>query len=498
MYFTLYRLGIDIKGVIFDALMSTYLIDPSKASEDFKITIENYLDSNLPYIENVYGSNSKTIIPSENVYINYCLNKVKLLSECKNLILKEINDYELEFLDKVELDLSRTLAKMEFNGLLIDTNHLSELGLEFKKQASDIESNIYKIAKKEFNINSPKQLGEVLFEELGLPHGKKNKTGYSTSVDVLEKLAKDYEIAQLILDYRAYTKLVSTYVNGMYDLMDNNYIHPLYKQALTNTGRLSSVEPNIQNMPIRTDRGQVIREVFISRFPKGKIISADYSQIELRILASISNDPIMTSAFNEGIDIHTQTASQVFEVPIDLVTKDMRRTSKAINFGIIYGMSAWGLSEQLNITTDEASRFINKYFTNFNKAKDTLDNFKNQAKEKGYSETLFGRRRYIPELNDKNKGVVSFGERTAMNSPIQGTAADIIKIAMNKVQERIEKENLKAIMIAQVHDELVFDCPPEEIEILSNLVKESMETAVKLNVKLIASVGVGDNWFLAH
>ena len=498
LYFILYKNGIDIKGVMFDALMSTYLIDPSKANDDFKITIENYFITNLPYIENIYGSNTKASIPSEEVYINYSLNKVKYLAQAKNLILKEINDYELEFLDKVERDLSRTLAKMEYNGLLIDSNHLKELGESFKAEASIIEKRIYEIAKKEFNINSPKQLGEVLFEELGLPHGKKNKTGYSTSVDVLEKLSKDYEIARLILDYRAYTKLVSTYVNGMYDLMDNDYIHPLYKQALTNTGRLSSIEPNIQNMPIRTERGQVIREVFISRFPNGKIISADYSQIELRILASISLDPIMMEAFNEGIDIHTQTASQVYEVPIDKVSKEMRRTSKAINFGIIYGMSAWGLSEQLGITPQEASSFIEKYFNNFKKAKDTLDNFVRDAINSGYSKTIFGRRRYIPELNDRNKAVVEFGKRTAMNSPIQGSAADIIKMAMNKVQERLEQKNLKTIMIAQVHDELVFDVPSDEVEIIKTLVKESMETAVKLNVKLVSEVGVGDNWFLAH
>ena len=498
LYFTLLRIGIDIKGVIFDALMSTYLIDPTKASDDFKITIENYIDTNLPYLENIYGSNTKACIPDEKVYINYALNKVKVLSKTKNLILKEINDYELEFLDKVELDLSRTLAKMEYNGLLIDSNHLQEIGQDFKKQANEIEKKIYEISGTEFNINSPKQLGDVLFEKLGLPHGKKNKTGYSTSVDVLEKLAMDYEIARLILDYRAYTKLVSTYVNGMYDLMDNNYIHPLYKQALTNTGRLSSIEPNIQNMPIRTERGQVIREVFISRFPNGKIISADYSQIELRILASMSNDPNMVKAFNEGIDIHTHTASQVYEVDINEVTKEMRRTSKAINFGIIYGMSSWGLSEQLGISQRDASNFINKYFENFKLAKETLDGFISSAVLNGYSKTLFGRRRYIPELNDKNKAVVQFGERTAMNSPIQGTAADIIKIAMNKVQDRIEREHLKAIMIAQVHDELVFDVPSDEVDIIKNLVKEEMERAVKLNVKLISEVGVGDNWFLAH
>ena len=500
LFVSLLKMDLDIKGISFDALLSSYLIDPSYASDDFKVTMNHFVNTDsIKYVENIYGQNTKAQIPSADIYIDYSMNKLKLLEESKNIILKQINDLELEFLNDVETKLSHTLGLMEYNGLLIDQNRLKEIEDILTKDSKVVEEKIYQEAHHEFNINSPKQLSEVLFTELNLPHGKKNKTGYSTNVEVLEKLSKDYKICEYVLDYRAYTKLINTYVNGMYEVVDDkSFIHPLYRQALTNTGRLSSIEPNIQNMPIRTERGQVIREIFISRYPNGKIISADYSQIELRILASLSNDPIMISSFNEGIDIHTKTASQVFDVPIEEVTKEMRRTSKAINFGIIYGMSAWGLAEQLNITPLEAGTFIDKYFANFKKAKETLDGFVSRAHLFGYSKTLFGRIRNIPELNDKNKAVVAFGERTAMNSPIQGTAADIIKIAMNKVQEELEKQNLKTKMIAQVHDELVFDVPEDEVEIVKDLVKNVMENAVKLNVRLDASVGIGDNWFEAH
>ena len=500
LFVTLLKVGIKLNGIIYDALLSSYLIDPSNASDDFKITLSHFTDTSfIGYEENIYGANSKMAIPSEETYINYAFGKLKALDDSKDAILNKIIDLELEFLYGVENKLSRTLGLMEYNGLVIDLKRLDEIGSIFTEDSKVLEKAIYEKAGKVFNINSPKQLSEVLFEDLKLPHGKKNKTGYSTNVEVLEKLAKDYEICRDILDYRAYTKLISTYVNGMHEYVDqNNFIHPLYKQALTNTGRLSSVEPNIQNMPIRTEKGQLIREIFVSRFDNGVIISADYSQIELRILASMSNDPIMIKAFNEGIDIHTKTASQVFDVPVEEVTKEMRRTSKAINFGIIYGMSSWGLSSELGISPVEANRFIEKYFLNFSKAKETLDRFVLNAHNNGYSKTLFGRLRYIPELNDKNKAVVAFGERTAMNSPIQGTAADIIKIAMNKVEERLEQENLKTVMIAQVHDELVFDVPFDEIEKVKTIVKEVMEGAVKLNVKLESSVGVGKNWFEAH
>ena len=498
------RYNIKLEGIIFDLLIASYLINPEYANEDFKIVVENFqIDNDLLYYENVYGANTKMAIPEENIYVNYSLSKCAILEKAKNLVFNNIIDDELEYLFKVEMDLSKVLSEMEYNGLNIDLNRLAEIGSLFEEKAKELEQEIYKEAGKTFNINSPKQLGDILFEEMKLPNGKKNKHGYSTSVDVLEKLAGNYKIVRDILEYRGYAKLVSTYVKGIFDVskhydeLNQDYIHPLYKQALTHTGRLSSVEPNIQNMPIRTENGQVIREIFVSRFENGYILSSDYSQIELRVLAHISKDEKMLESFNNHIDIHTQTASQIYEVPIDEVTKDMRRTAKAINFGIIYGMSPWGLAETLGITQHEANRFIDKYFYNFQEAKACLDKFVMDAYTLGYSKTIFGRRRYIPQLKEKNGALRGFGERTAMNSPVQGSAADIIKIAMIKVASELNKRNLKTLMIAQVHDELVFDVPKDELEIVKEIIKDTMENAVKLDVLLEASVEFGKNWFEA-
>lgn len=502
--FLMIKYNIKLEGIIFDLLIASYLINPEYANEDMKIVAENFsVDNDLLYYENVYGANTKMAIPEESVYINYSLSKCSVLEKTKNIVFNRIIDDELEYLFRVEMDLSKVLSEMEYNGLNINLDRLSEIGNLFEKKALVLEQEIYQEAGKTFNINSPKQLGDILFEEMKLPNGKKNKHGYSTSVDVLEKLASDYKIVKDILEYRGYAKLVSTYVKGIFDvsnhddILNQDYIHPLYKQALTHTGRLSSVEPNIQNMPIRTENGQVIREIFVSRFEDGYILSSDYSQIELRVLAHISKDEKMLESFNNHIDIHTQTASQIYEVSIDEVTKDMRRTAKAINFGIIYGMSPWGLAETLGITQQEANRFIDKYFYNFQDAKGCLDKFVMDAYMNGYSQTIYGRRRYIPQLKEKNGALRGFGERTAMNSPVQGSAADIIKIAMIKVANELKKRNLKTLMIAQVHDELVFDVPKEELEIVKEIIKDTMENAVKLDVILEASVEFGKNWFEA-
>lgn len=494
------KYDIELKGVIFDLLIASYLINPAYASDDFKVVAENYRLTDLPYYENVFGANTKLHKPEEKIYQNYILKKCLTLQEIKDEVFSKVIDNELEYLMFVEMNLSQVLSKMEYDGLKVDLNKLEKIGKDFTEKALQKEERIYELAHEKFNLNSPKQLGEVLFDKLQIPYvkgKKKGHNGYSTSADILEKLSKDYEIVQEILDYRALAKLNNTYVNGLKDVCVNTYIHPLYKQALTNTGRLSSIEPNIQNMPIRTELGQVIREVFVSRFTEGIILSADYSQIELRILAHMSRDEKMISAFNSHTDFHMQTASQIYDIDVKDVTKEMRRTAKAINFGIIYGMSPWGLSESLGITPMEANIFINKYFYNYPYAKNCLDDFIKYAKENGYSKTLYGRRRYIQELSSSNNNLRQFGERTAMNSPIQGTAADIIKIAMNKVSEAIKRKNLKSIMIAQVHDELVFDCPKEEIEIMKQLVKEEMENAVKLEVPLEVGIASGKNWFEA-
>lgn len=493
LYVTLKQKNININNVIFDALLATYLINPSFVNEDLKIVLENFNDTNLKYDENIYGKGAKTIIPELSIVATHSINKCLALHETVNIILENIKENDQEKLLEIEIKLSSILGDMELNGLKVDSLVLKQIGEELSIKQKEVETKIYEIAGEVFNINSVKQLGEILFEKLSLPSGKKNKTGYSTSVEVLEKLAPNFEIARLVLEYRAVSKIISTYVNGLFDLMnENNFIHPLYKQALTQTGRLSSVNPNIQNMPIRTEMGQVIRKAFISRFENGKIMSSDYSQIELRVLAHMSNDEPMINSFNSSEDFHTNTASWLYEVDPKDVTKDMRRTAKAINFGIVYGMSAWGLSESINITPFEANMYIMKYFNTHHKVRQFLDDVVIDAKNNGYTKTLFNRLRYIPELLSSNKNLASFGERTAMNAPIQGTAADIIKMAMVKVSEAMK--GMKSILIAQVHDELLFDVHPEELEALEKIVKEAMESVVELKVPLIVECGSGNNW----
>lgn len=493
LYVSLKRKGININNVIYDAMLAIYLINPSYVHDDIKMSIENFIDTNLSYDENIFGHGQKIKVPETLVLIEHSINKCFALVNSEKEILENINSLDQNDLLNTELNLSKVLGDMELNGLKVDVDVLKSIGEELQLKQKEVEQRIYEIAGMEFNINSVKQLGEVLFERLSLPSGKKNKTGYSTSVEVLEKLAPNFEIARLVLEYRAVSKIISTYVNGLIDLTnENNFVHPLYKQALTQTGRLSSVNPNIQNMPIRTEMGQVIRKAFVSRFENGKILSCDYSQIELRVLAHMSDDQPMIDSFNSSEDFHTNTASWLYEVDPKDVTKDMRRTAKAINFGIVYGMSAWGLSESINITPFEANMYIMKYFNNHFKVREYLDNVINDAKNNGYTKTLFNRVRYIPELQSSNKNLMGFGERTAMNAPIQGTAADIIKKAMVKVSEVMKGMN--SILIAQVHDELLFDVYPSELEQLQKIVKETMENVVELKVPLLVDGGAGDNW----
>jgi DNA polymerase-1 len=489
------RFGISLNNVVFDLMIAAYIINPNYGVGDFKQVYNNFKDNNLAYYETIYGANTKMKIPDVDVYAKYSVEKSLALKTIYQEVLAEIEKLEVEELFNVEMKLASVLATMERNGLMVDVDRLNQIGEDLNTRIKVIEDEIYKLAGLEFNINSPKQLGEVLFEKLHLPHGKKNKTGYSTNVDVLEKLASDFPIARKVLDYRGLNKLITTYVNGIKELVDGDcFIHPLYKQTETQTGRLSSIEPNIQNMPIRTEEGQVIREIFVSRFKGGKILSADYSQIELRVLAHMSGDPEMIDAFNHMVDFHAMTAARIYEVSLESVTKDMRRMAKAINFGIIYGMSAWGLSETINVSPLEANIYINKYFATFSKAKAFLDSLVEDAKKDGYTKTILNRRRYIPEINSTNMNMRSFGERTAMNAPIQGSAADIIKLAMVNITKRMEKENLKSLMIAQVHDELVFDCKDDEILKLEALVREEMEKAYNLKVKLEVGTASGTTW----
>jgi len=493
------RYGIDLAGVIFDLMIGAYLINPNYANGCVKQVVSNFIENNLPFYENIYGANTKMQIPSIEVYAKYSIQKGLVLKEVEEIIFAELKKIEVLNLFKIEMQLAKVLAKMEYNGLKVDLARLEEIGFELNERLKNLEKEIFAIAGEEFNLNSPKQLGEILFEKLHLPHGKKTKTGsYSTNVDVLEKLALDFPICKKVLEYRAVNKLITTYVNGIKELVDQDgFIHPLYKQTETQTGRLSSIEPNIQNIPIRTEDGQVIRDIFISRFKEGKIVSLDYSQIELRILAHLANDEEMIKLFNNSYDFHAQTASKLYDVDISNVTSEMRRMAKAINFGIIYGMSAWGLSETINVTPLEASIFINKYFETFKSAKNYLDFLIDFVKKNGYTKTILNRRRYIPEITSSNANLRQFGERTAMNAPIQGSAADIIKIAMVNIDKRLSEEKLKSVMIAQVHDELVFDCEKSEVDRLVELAKEEMEKAYNLKVKLEVGIGIGSTWLEA-
>ena len=495
-YVLLKKRGINLKNVTFDLLLAAYLINPSYSNDDIQVVAQNFFETSIPHYDTIYKENKKYHIPSLDIYSQYAAAKNDLINKLKKQVLAEIKENEIEDLFKIEIELSKVLGDMEICGLLIDPLKLKEIGEEFEVEASKYQDEVFMYAGEKFNLNSYKVLGEILFEKLKLPVYKKTKTGYSTNSEVLEKLAYRYPIAKAILEYRSYNKLITTYVNGLLEVKDeNNYLHPVYKQALTTTGRLSSIEPNIQNIPIRTETGQTIRKVFVSRFKDGLILSADYSQIELRVLASLSEDPKMIEFYNQGLDIHRATAASIYGIDYNMINSSQRRDAKTINFGIIYGMSAWGLSEALNINPKDASDYIERYFEIFKGAKEFLDNQVANAREKGYTKTLLNRRRYIDNINSPNINLRNFGERTAMNAPIQGTAADIIKLAMNKVKAKMVEAKLESLLIAQVHDELVFDVKPNELEVLKDIVKTEMENVIKLNVPLVIEINYGKNWY---
>ena len=409
--------------------------------------------------------------------------------------LKKIDSYDL-FLS-TELPLTRVLARMESLGFSLDSESLARHGEGILERMKSLEEEIYLLCGEKFNINSPKQLGHILFEKMGLPVLKKKKTGYSTDAETLEKLRFHSPVIDYILDYRKLAKLHGTYVEGLLRVVDSDgRIRTDFKQTGTVTGRLSSAEPNLQNIPVRTEDGSVLRRFFVAG--DGRVlVDADYSQIELRILAHMADDEAMISAFNSGEDIHTVTASKVFKTPIDKVTPQLRSRAKAVNFGIVYGIGEFSLSEDLHVSLKEAKSYINGYFETYKKVKEYLDATVESALANGYVETLFKRRRYIPELTATNKNVQAFGKRVAMNTPIQGTAADVIKKAMVAVDRRLEREGLETRLVLQVHDELILEAPVNEVERASEILKEEMENAVSLSLTLQADVGVGENWFEA-
>lgn len=412
---------------------------------------------------------------------------------------KEISDLGMEKLyTETELPLTEVLASMEFYGVKADTDGIREFGNTLCGEIEGLEQQIYFRAGKQFNIASPKQLGAVLFEDLGLPSGKKTKTGYSTNADVLENLRDKDPIIDMIIMYRQYTKLQSTYVEGLLKAVSaDGRIHSVFKQTETRTGRISSTEPNLQNIPVRTELGRNMRKFFVSESGR-TLIDADYSQIELRILAHLSGDKNMQESFISGKDIHTSTAAQVFGMPEDMVTPEMRRAAKAVNFGIVYGISAFSLAKDIDVSVAKADRYIKSYLSNFPKVKEFMDKAVADAESKGYSETIFGRRRYIPELAAKNKNIQSFGKRAAMNAPVQGAAADIIKIAMVKVFRRLRDEKLDAHLILQIHDELIIEASEKDAARAAQVLGEEMRNAVKLDIPLTGDVEMGKSWFECH
>lgn len=488
---------IDFSGVVFDTMLASYIKD-SNANSDFDIQCMEQINHILPTIV----SNTKKSSLADNdvdTMKNYSGDVMASLFELTLYWVKLLEDKEYEILTDIEIPLAYVLAQMESNGVSIDKKYLDELTNEFNTKTSAIASRIFELAGEEFNINSPKQVGNILFDKMQLKSKKKRgKAKNSTSAEVLTALADEYEIAKLILDYRKYAKLKSTYTEALPALVSpiDGRIHTSYNQTVTTTGRLSSSNPNLQNIPIRTEEGNKIRQAFVpSDSANYLIMSADYSQIELRLLAHVSEDEHLIEAFNSGIDVHTLTASKVFEVPIEEVTKEMRYKAKAVNFGIVYGQSKYGLAKALKITPAEAENFINKYFETYPKINEYMSKMVELVEKQGYVETIFGRRRYLDnEINSPNAMIREFAKRAAINHPMQGSASDLIKLAMIDFSKRLKDNNLKSKLIIQVHDELVIETAKDELEQVKSLVLESMELEQPLRVPLLIDVNVGESW----
>jgi len=487
--------NINIDNINYDAMIAGYLLDYNV--KDDIAYLANQFDYDIPFYENIYGKNNKLSEPNNIDIIAYnSVLKAKFIYETYNIFNEKLNNENMiELFNDIEIPLSYTLGDMEYNGVYVDKEILNQMGIEIKNKIFEVEKNIYEIVGHEFNISSPQQLGTVLFEELNLPSKKKGKTGYSTAADVLNKLVDKHPIINMIIEYRMLTKLYNTYIEGLISsIHPDGKVHTIYTQTLTRTGRLSSIEPNLQNIPIRYEYGKLIRKAFLPS-PNSLILSSDYSQIELRVLAHMANVEALIDAFNNDIDIHTKTASDIFNVPISEVTKSMRRIAKAVNFGIIYGISGYGLSENLGISTKEASNFIEQYLNTYPGIKTYMDETIKKAHENKYVKTLFNRKRNIPELDNKNYMIRSGAERIALNTPIQGTSADIIKIAMVEASKKLKENNMKTKMILQVHDELIFDVFKNELDMVKEIVKETMEGVCKMSVPLKVDIEVGTDWY---
>lgn len=501
------QIGIDLNGIYFDAEIAAYVLNPTNnhyyleelAMQYLNIDIDSYLESLGMKQEEATQITLFEQEQNENLDFGKYKNAMNLyiLWQLQDVMMKKIEEYNsIELFQNIEMPLVKVLANMQYDGIYVDKEELITFGDKLKEQIEELRREIYNLSGEEFNINSTQQLGNVLFEKLKLPVYKKTKKGYSTDVDILEKLRPEHPVIEKILEYRSLMKLNSTYVEGLLPYINpkTNKIHSYFHQTITATGRISSTEPNLQNIPTRAEQGKQIRKAF--KAGNGNIfIDADYSQIELRILAHISKDTTMQQAFLHGEDIHKQVASKVFNVPLDEVTKEQRSAAKAVNFGIVYGISGFGLAEQLSISRKKAEAYINQYLEKYEGIKTFMDNIVEEAKEKGYAETLYHRRRYIPELSSNNYMVRQFGSRAAMNTPIQGTAADIMKLAMIKVFDRLKEEKLDAKLILQIHDELLIECKIEQKDKVKQILKECMEKAVTLDIPLEVEVSEADNWY---
>ncbi len=500
-YNVLRCLGIETKGIIFDTMLASYVKDTNRNHELDIQALENLDHAITPFapFEREKKKQLKFEDANFDAVLNFASEEVAIIIELTKFWSKNLDENELKFVYDIEVPLTFVLADMEYDGVSIDEKYLNDLTAFMNAELAKIEGKVYELAGVPFNINSPRQVGETLFDKMGIKSRKKRgKATYSTSAAVLEELAEDYEIAKLILDYRKYSKLKSTYTEALPALIErkDNRIHTTYNQTVTATGRLSSSNPNLQNIPVRTAEGNKIRNAFA---PKDKenylILSADYSQIELRLLAHITEDKHLSEAFNSGIDVHTLTASKVFEVPVEEVTKEMRYKAKAVNFGIIYGQSKYGLAKALGISNKEAEEFISKYFATYPRVKAYMEGTILEVEKKGYVETIFGRKRYLEtELASSNAMIREFGKRAAINQPMQGTAADLMKIAMIEFSKKLKENNLKSKMIIQVHDELVVEVLKSELDEVTKLVKEAMELNQPLSVPLVVDVNVGESW----
>jgi len=493
--------NIQLRGLSFDTMIGAYIINPSKETYSVSELAEEYLKLNIEPIENLAGK-GKNFTPYGEMPVDKVSSVAGMHSEVifdlfpvLDGIMRENGQYELFY--EIELPLVEVLADMEFWGFRVNVEDLHKFSFELEEKINVLISDIYEMAGEEFNINSTKQLGVILFERLNLPVIKKTKTGYSTDAEVLEQLAPRHEIVSRILEYRQLVKLKSTYVEGLINVINpaTGKIHSSFNQTVTVTGRISSTEPNLQNIPIKLEMGRKIRKVFVPSSSEFTLLDADYSQIELRVLAHITNDENMLSAFRNNEDIHTSTASKVFGVPMDMITREMRARAKAVNFGIVYGIGDFSLSRDLGVTRKEARRYIDEYLNKYPGVRQYMHDIVEQGKQNGFVSTLFKRRRYLPELQSSNFNVRSFGERIAMNTPIQGSAADIIKIAMVKVFRELTGRGFKSRLILQVHDELIIETHIDEKDIVSKILKESMENAIQLRVPLIVDVKDGNNWY---